>query len=175
MSIIPRCHGRRVGRRSKSFGCRKLSTKQGLAAFVHSRPRRYNAFMECRQHISGPYGAQASGRTDSCTDEFHDPMSIEDLAARWRCSLRTARAKILAHGLGINPAGTWLVSRTRVREFEEAQRTGTLALTTISPAARSEESRDRVKLELAKLGILRSRRSVPNMQKGRVGTLRRAG
>lgn len=102
-------------------------------------------------------------------------MTIEELADRWRCSRRTARAKSLAHGLGINPAGTWLVSWKRVREFEEAHRKGTLRSANISPAGRPDESRDRVRLELAKLGILRSRPTVPNIQKGRVGTLRRAG
>lgn len=102
-------------------------------------------------------------------------MTIEELADRWRCSVRTARTKILAHGLGINPAGTWLISRKRVREFEEAHRKGTLRSANISPAGRPDESRDRVRLELAKLGILRSRPTVPNIQKGRVGTLRRAG
>jgi len=49
------------------------------------------------------------------SDDF---MSLDELALRWSCTQRTARQKIQAKGLGICPAGTWLISRSRVAAYE---------------------------------------------------------
>jgi hypothetical protein len=94
---------------------------------------------------------------------------------RWRCSPKTARAKIVANGLGINPAGTWLVSRRRVRDFEESLRAGSADQSRTSVAAQPVGTRDHVREGLAKLRILRSRCVVPDTGDGASGSLRKAG
>lgn len=134
--------------------------------------------MDRDQRTSRIDGKPASGQSEQfgCADEFADVLSIEDLAMRWRCSPKTARARVVANGLGINPAGTWLISRKRVREFEETLRARTIADPTTPAAAKPDEARNRVREGLAKLRILRSRRVVPDMGEGAGGSsFRKAG
>ncbi len=45
-------------------------------------------------------------------------VSIEWLAQRWLCAPKTARQKVQAHGLGIRPAGKWLISKSMVEAYE---------------------------------------------------------
>jgi len=147
-------------------------------AFVRSGTARYNTNMDLRQRTSAIDGGSASGRTSArdCADEFADTLSLEDLATRWSCSVKTARGRVVKHGLGINPAGTWLVSRRRVRDFEESLCTGSADKSRTSAAAQPGGTRDQVREGLAKLRILRSRRLVPDMGEGAGGpAFRKAG
>lgn len=59
-----------------------------------------------------PWAAQSSRRA---TDDY---VSLDWLAQRWLCSHKTARKKVRAIGLGIRPAGTWLVSKAKVHAYE---------------------------------------------------------
>ncbi|MBL8807189.1 MAG: hypothetical protein JNN22_10120 [Rhodospirillales bacterium] len=131
-----------------------------------------------RQHcISRVDCGLASGLSDQLdhADEFANALSIEDLAARWHCSLKTARARIVANGLGINPAGTWLISWQRVRGYEESLRVGAIANPKANAISTADEVRDHVKTELVKLGILRSRRFAPNKEAWVSRPYRKAG
>lgn len=130
--------------------------------------------MDHRRRSSDLEIGPASGQSDMSrrADEFSNPMSLENLAARWRCSSKTARARVATHGLGINPAGTWLISRQRVQEFEESLRTRLIA----TPAeAKTDETQDRVKSELMRLGILRTRWHAPNIVKQASRPFRKVG
>ncbi len=62
-------------------------------------------------------GAELCGEkpTDQASDDF---VSLDWLIQRWLCSPKTARQKVRAIGLGIRPAGTWLVSKSRVEAYE---------------------------------------------------------
>lgn len=131
------------------------------------------------------FGFGIDGRTDDpaadgagpfgCVDEFADPMSLEDLAARWRCALKTARAKVIANCLGINPAGTWLVSRIRVVRFEERLRTGHSEQPHVPIEKQDDSVGEKVRAGLTKLGILHSRRRTPDIQEKVGRSVRRVG
>lgn len=137
----------------------------------------YNPGMDFRKRIAATDGGPDMGRATACdcADEFADTLSIEELAMRWGCSVKTARGRVVKHGLGINPAGTWLISRKRVAEFEESLRTRSIDTAPAPAVEKPDETHDRVRSGLLKLGILRSRPRAPDTEAGANRPFRKAG
>ncbi len=66
-----------------------------------------------------PKPLKAELRTKKSTIRTNeDFVSIEWLAQRWSCASKTARQKVQTHSLGIRPAGTWLISESKVEAYE---------------------------------------------------------